>query len=145
MGFDEKLDISDLVRCVDNFNKTLHKALSIEADMANDEDPDFLYSFARSAVIQVYEITVESAWKMMQRWVRINADNMIQEKPKRELFRTAHQCGLISDPVAWWKFYEGRNKTSHTYHEDVAEEVYKLAKNFSKALNDFIERLEQRR
>ena len=105
---------------------------------------EFLYRFGRSAMIQVFEITIESAWKMMQRWVKINADNKIHEKPKRELFRTAHQCGLICDPEAWWGFYDGRNKTSHSYHEEVAEEVYALAKELNGYLKDFMERLEER-
>ena len=81
----------------------------------------------------------------MPPWVELNADRKIHEKPKRELFRTTHQCGLISDPVLWWGFYDGRNKTSHTYHEEVAEEVYELAKKFDIPLKEFIERLEVRR
>jgi len=153
MEFNEKLDISNLVKCAENFYKTLSKALSIES--AQDET-EFSYQFARSAMIHVFEITVENSWKMIQRWVKTNADNKIQrwvktnadnkihEKPKRELFRTAHQCGLISDPKVWWEFYDGRNKTSHTYHEETAEEVYALAKKLAEHLKDFIERLEAR-
>jgi len=140
MGFDEKLDISDLLRCADNFFKTVKKARSIE----RGDDADFSYDFARSAMIHVFEITIEQSWKMMQRWIKINTDNKIHEKPKRVLFRTAHQCGLISDPRAWWEFFDGRNKTSHTYHEETAEEVFTMAKNFETYLKDFIERLEAR-
>ena len=149
MGFDEKLNISDMTRCAKNFYETLDKALSTETELsqtstASEDDLAFTYRFARSAMIHVFEITVENSWKMMQRWVKINADNKIHEKPKRELFRTAHQCGLISDPVIWWEFYDGRNKTSHTYHESVAEDVYNLAKRFKEPLRDFISRLEER-
>jgi len=147
--FEEKLDTSNMIKCAENFRQTLKKALEIESHgqsiLHDPEDPDFMYRFARSAVIQIFEVTVESAWKMMQRWVKINADNAIQEKPKRELFRTAHHSGLISDPVVWWEFYSGRNKTSHTYHEHVAEEVYTLAKKFLPSLNDFVKRLEERK
>ena len=149
MKFDEKLDISDLKRCVNNFYRTLEEALKRENEFLAikqefEDADDFLYHFSRSAMIQVFEITVESSWKMMQRWVKINSDNKIHEKPKRELFRTAHQCGLISDPVVWWGFYDGRNKTSHTYDEEIAEEVYDLAKKLGNYLSDFIERLEKR-
>ena len=150
MTIDEKLDISDLVNCAENFYKTLKRALLMEAGgqeitLYDGEDREFVYRFSRAATIQMFEIAIENAWKMMQRWIKINADNKIHEKPKRELFRAAHQCGLISDPVAWWEFFDGRNKTSHTYHEDVAEEVYGLAKKFDIPLKEFIERLEERR
>ena len=110
------------------------------ADINSRDEAEFFYRFARSAMIQVFEVTIESSWKIMQRWIRINADSDIHEKPKRELFRTAHQCGLITDPVAWWTFYEVRNRTSHTYHEDVAEEIYVLAKNLANHLDIFINR-----
>jgi len=105
----------------------------------------FLYNGAYGGIhmMKVYEITIESTWKIMQRWIRINVDSIIaipvshdtdgaettnastaffatgsvdvkrncyiHQKPKRELFRTAHQCGLISDPEKWWTFFEGRN------------------------------------
>ena len=149
MKFEDKLDISDLLKCAENFEKTLNKALSIEADLPNAtkedvEEAEFFYRFARCAMIKVFEITIESSWKMMQRWIKINADNKIHEKPKRELFRTAHQSGLISNPVEWWEFYEARNKASHIYHEEIAEEVYQLVKKFKEPLNDFIERLKVR-
>ena len=149
MNFDEKLDISDMVKCADNFYKTLDMALKIETDnlkvVSDDEEGKFLYRFARSAMIQVFEVTVEISWKMMQRWIKINADKDIIQKPKRELFRTAHQCGLISDPIIWWDFYGARNKTSHTYHEEIAEEVYALSKELPFHLKDFIKRLDERR
>ena len=92
MKFDEKLDISDMVKCANNFYKTLDMALKIEADSlrAGDGEDNFSYCFARSAMIQVFEVTVEISWKMMQRWIKINADKDIIQKPKRELFRTAH-------------------------------------------------------
>ena len=140
MGFDETLDISDLLKCADNFFMTLQKASAIE----HGNDSNFSYDFARSAMIHVFGITIEQSWKMMQRWIKMNADNKIHEKPKRELFRTAHQSGLISNPKEWWGFYEGRNKTSHAYHEAIAEDIYALAKKFDWYLKDFIERLEAR-
>ena len=149
MKFDEKLDISDAVKCAANFEKTLSQAMMIEANRSevnlNEENDEFMYQFARSAVIHVFEITVESAWKIMQRWIKINVDKFIAQKPKRELFRIARDSGLIADAESWWDFYDGRNKTSHTYHEEIAEEVYAMAKNFRDHLKDFIQRLEERR
>jgi nucleotidyltransferase substrate binding protein (TIGR01987 family) len=150
MDFNEKLEISDMVRCADNFIETLKHAHEIETknaeiDHAAESNYAFEYRFARSAVIHVFETTVESAWKMIQRWVKINVDKSIAEKPKRELFRTAAGSGLIADAEKWWNFFDARNKTSHTYHEEVAEDVYAIAKQFPEHLKDFIARLEERR
>ena len=154
MEYNEKLNIADMVRCAENFTKTLTHALKVEAndpklvntgENVEESDYSFEYQLVRSAVIHVFETTVESAWKMMQRWVKINVDKSIAQKPKRELFRTAHDSGLIADAEEWWKFFDARNKTSHTYHEEVAEEVYAIAKQFNEPLKDFIKRLEERR
>ena len=133
-----------MVKCADNFIKTLNHAHEIETKNSENSD-SFEYRFARSAVIHVFEITIESAWKMMQRWVKINADKAIAQKPKRELFRISAGSGLIADAEQWWKYYDSRNKTSHTYHEEVAEEVFAIAKQFRDDLNDFMARLEERR
>jgi len=149
MTFEEKLDISDFKKSVENFDKSLSKMLAIETNFLSenhteDEELCFDYRFARSGMIKVFEMIVESVWKIMQRWIKINSDNKIHEKPKRELFRTACQCGLINDPVIWWGFYEARNKTAHVYHEEIAEEVYALSKQFQEQLRDFAKNLEER-
>jgi len=149
VGIDEKLDVSDFLRSVENFNKSLEKMLSIEAAHLKSIDDagadlNFDYQFARAGMIKIFEMTIESSWKIMQRWIKINNDDKIHEKPKRELFRIARQCGLITDQVAWWGFYEGRNKTAHMYHEEIAEDVYALSKKFKDHLNIFAERLKNR-
>ncbi|MCL2060440.1 MAG: nucleotidyltransferase substrate binding protein [Oscillospiraceae bacterium] len=144
-----------MLRCAVNFEKTLAYAISIEDSVpvtcgrCGDSDSEssddlFMYRFARSAVIHVFEITVESACKMMQHWIKINADINIAQKPKRELFRIARDSGLIEDAESWWGLYDARNITSHTYHEETAKEVYTIAKTFNGHIKEFIERLEGR-
>ena len=36
------------------------------------------------------------------------------------------QSGLITDPNRWFSFIEAKNKSSHTYDEEIAEKVYKV-------------------
>ena len=147
MAFEEKLDITNFKNSANNFYKTLEHMSKVEKDIKNGDfadDQDFLYGFYRAAMIQTFETTIESSWKIMQRWIKINADNKIHEKPKREMFRTAHQSGLISDPVQWWEFYEGRNKTAHTYHDETAQEVYELVKTLKQPLQKFEKNLKER-
>ena len=149
MGFEEKLDISDMKKCATNFEKTLayaiHNEMQLQISVESEDDESlFMYQLVRSAVIHVFETTIEAAWKIMQRWVKINADINITHKPKRELFRIARDSNLISDAEKWWIFFEGRNRTSHTYKEEIAEEIYSLAKDFKDHLKDFIKRLEER-
>jgi nucleotidyltransferase substrate binding protein (TIGR01987 family) len=149
MTIDDKLDIKNLVNCAKDFERTLNRALLVEAKdpryVREGDDYLFEYRLIRSAVIQAFEISVEVSWKMMQKYIQINADKNIADKPKKELFRVAAYCGLISDPVIWWGFYDSRNMTSHTYEEEVADEVYTTAKGFTVHLKDFIKRIRKRR
>ena len=138
MSFEEKFNIERLVRASENFQKTLDKAEEFEEFYKTDKDAEFVGEFIRLAVIQAYEIIIELSWKMMQKWVTFNSENGVARMPKRELFRIAHQGGLIDDPVAWWTFFEGRNDTSHIYKEEIAEKVYVLAKKFPPYLEEFI-------
>lgn len=131
----EKFNISTLVKCQQNFAKTL--ALSNEL---YPQHPDF----SRQAVIKAYEIAIEVSWKTMQRWIQLNQDSNIHQKPKRELFRAAYSAGLISDPAQWWTLFEGRNKTAHIYMEDTAQAVYQMALSFSAILENFIKNIEAR-
>jgi nucleotidyltransferase substrate binding protein (TIGR01987 family) len=149
MNFEEKLCIADMESCSENFYKSLEWAMKVENDSLcateeNRDEAEFLFRFTRAGMVKIFEMTLENAWKVMQRWVKINVDNKIHEKPKRELFRTAHQCGLITDPVIWWSFYESRNKSVHIYKEEIAKEVYDMAKSFYEHLELFMERLKER-
>ena len=137
----DKLDISDVKKGAHHFYEALEHMQEIEETLDKTE---FMYRFSRGGLIKVYENTIELSWKIMQRWIKLNDDVLIHEKPKRELFRSAHQAGLIDDPVLWWTFYEARNKTAHTYHEETAEYVYGVAKDFRAHLQQFIIDLEKR-
>ncbi|EKD27296.1 MAG: nucleotidyltransferase, partial [uncultured bacterium] len=42
-------------------------------------------------------------------------------------FRMATERHLIKDIEAWFDYHQKRNKTSHTYDENTAEEVFNAA------------------
>jgi nucleotidyltransferase substrate binding protein (TIGR01987 family) len=84
--------------------------------------------FIRDSVIQRFEFCFELAWKSSK---KVMGSQSIA--PKVVIREMAAQ-NLISDPQVWFDYLEGRNLSSHTYKEDLAEQVYELAK---KSLPDF--------
>lgn len=48
----------------------------------------------------------------------------------KPVIREMAQNGLIPAPEAWFSFIEARNKSSHTYDENVAKEVLGFVKKF---------------
>ncbi|CAN5386229.1 hypothetical protein BH11ARM2_BH11ARM2_03890 [soil metagenome] len=87
--------------------------------------------YIRDSVIQGFEYTYESAWKLMRR-VLLHEIGLTgaEGAARRELFRMAAQEGLIPDPMPWFEFHDARNLTSHLYDERAAERVYQVAGRF---------------
>lgn len=89
----------------------------LEEALAQPKD-DFL----RDSVIQRFEFTVELAWKSAKRVM----DS--QSIAPKVIIREMATQRLIADPQPWFDYLEGRNLSSHTYKEELAEKVYALAK-----------------
>ena len=81
----------------------------------------------QDATIQRFEFTFELAWKLMQ---SIEVENNINVYGVKTILREAAKLGLIEDPVKWFDFLKDRNLTVHTYKEELAQKVYKSAKEF---------------
>lgn len=94
-----------------------HKALDQLAKAAQQPKDEFL----RDSVIQRFEFTHEIAWKMLK--LRLEAEDVFVRTP-RETLQAALQAGLIDDGNAWSDLQKMRNLTSHTYNEQLADDVY---------------------
>lgn len=87
--------------------------------------------FIRDAVIQRFEYTYELCWKMLRRQLAEDqGDAEVKLLSRKELFRMAAEYGMLTDPVAWFKYHKARNETSQLYDETKAEEVYAVAIEF---------------
>ncbi len=92
---------------------SLEKALDLPKD-----------DISRDASIQRFEFCVELAWKVAKKKMGTGTT-----APK-EVIREMAQNNLIDEVEFWLKAIDQRNLSSHTYNEDLAEEVYNFAKNF---------------
>ena len=131
---------------LDNLKKSLHslhRSIAVFSDFSGSSNLDLIQTL-QAGVIQNFEIAYEQCWKMMQRWIRINKNDLIAENPlsRRDLFRLAAEYGLIRDPVRWFGFGEARNQTSHIYHAQTANTVFASASEFTQEAEDFLTRLE---
>lgn len=105
---------------LDEFERAITRLEEALAQPKND--------FLRDSVIQRFEFTVELAWKSAKKVM----DS--QSIAPKVIIREMAAQGLVSDPQVWFDYLEGRNLSSHTDKEDLAEKVYALAK---KSLPDF--------
>jgi nucleotidyltransferase substrate binding protein (TIGR01987 family) len=92
-------------------------------------DPGLREQF-RAAVIQAFEFSFELSWKMIKRYLEQFSIEKVDGFTAKQLFRVAHEQGLVRSAEPWFKYLEKRNLTSHTYDGTIAERVYEGAKEF---------------
>ncbi len=104
--------------------------LTTDTDRMSSCD-DVMRNGLRAGVIQNFEFTYELAWKFIKRWLEHNlGSTYVDGVSRRELFRLAAENRLIEDVDRWMDYHQDRNLTSHTYNEDIAQQVYLSAVQF---------------
>ena len=118
MSPDKKKDIRWIQR-FSFYNKAL-KTLS-EAVLLNEERT--LSKLEKQGLIQAFEYTHELAWKVIQDYFIFQGNTEI--RGSRDATREAFKAELILDGDNWMEMIKKRNLTSHTYNEEISEEIYK--------------------
>ena len=77
----------------------------------------------KEGIIQRFEFTHELAWKVMKDFLEYEGYQNITGS--RSATRQAFNIGLIEEGQVWMNMVESRNRTVHTYHEDILEMEYK--------------------
>lgn len=106
----------------------------------------------RTATIKAFEFTYELTFKMMERYLRENAASADNFKGAtfKFIIRRAYAASITSKTLEEWEeFRKNRNKTSHTYTEKIALEVFEKipvfleeARYILKQLKEKVKRLE---
>lgn len=96
------------------------KALNSLKIALNSEKNDLV----RDATIQRFEFCVELAWKSAKKIM-----GTASSAPK-QIIREMAQNQLIVDVELWLSAIDHRNLSSHTYNEELAEQVYNFAVGF---------------
>ncbi len=87
----------------------------------------------KEGLIQRFEYTHELAWKVMKDFAEYQGTTNISGS--RDAIRVALQMNLIQSGEVWMDMMLSRNKSSHTYNEATANEIY------SKILSEYFPEL----
>lgn len=123
-----------------NFVKALNKLKQaveyVKQNNIDEDDPidgkDTAYvldEIIKEGLIQRFEYTHELAWNVMKDYAVYQGNANVGGS--RDATREAFQLQLIVDGNVWMDMIGSRNKTSLTYNEDTANEIY------SKILNAY--------
>lgn len=97
----------------------------------------------KEGLIQRFEYTHELAWKVMKDYVEYQGATNVSGS--RDAIREALQMNLIDLGEVWMDMLLSRNKTSHTYNDETANEIYhKILKEYFPELIKFRITMEER-
>jgi len=135
------LDISPLDGAIAQLEKALAFA---DSDLAR-RDPETALQF-RASSIHAFEYTYELAVKMLRRHlVATEASTDIEGLSFNHLIRLGYKRALLDEELRVWQgFRENRNRTSHTYDEAKAEDVFRAIPPFLAEARTLAARLRNR-
>ena len=135
-----------------NFNKALKKLSdaitfikeNIDQLAENDSAEEVLDEILKEGLIQRFEYTHELAWNVLKDFLTEIGDVTIYGS--KDATKEAFQAGLIKDGEVWMEMIKSRNKTSHTFNEEIADEIYtKILNEYYPAFLTFQQSMEGKR
>ena len=88
------------------------------------------YEFFRDSAIQRFEFSVELMWKLIKRFLE-TYEGLTCRSPK-SCIREFFSAGYLSEEetLKLLQMVDDRNRTSHTYHEEVAQELFQNLRGY---------------
>ena len=115
----------------------LRRAVTRLSDALAQQENEFI----RDAAIQRFEFSFELAWKAIQAVARLEGQDCTSP---RTAFSTAWRNGWVDDEAHWLDMLDDRNKTSHTYRDAMAKEVFSRLPEHTLQLTRLVEALTAR-
>lgn len=76
----------------------------------------------KQGLIQSFEFTHELAWNVMKDFAQ--DQGIVEIRGSKDATRYAAKVTLINDAHIWMQMIPNRNKTTHTYNEETANEIF---------------------
>lgn len=140
---------SNYLRAMDKLQQSveyIHKEyIDGSNENVDEEEVDsVLDEMVKEGLIQRFEYTHELAWKVMKDYAEYQGVTNISGS--RDAIREALQMNLIDSGETWIDMMLSRNKTSHTYNEETANEIYfKILKEYFPQFKKFRNTMEEKR
>ena len=94
-----------------------------------------LSELEKRGIIQGFEFTHELCWKVMFNFLKNQGETNIYGS--KDTTRLAFNRGLIENGETWMNMIKDRNLTSHTYQEDISQQI------FNRIVNSYFELFKQ--
>lgn len=112
-------------------------------DKQSSEKNEKFFKTTRDSLIQRFEYCTDLFWKVTRIYL-IEIEKMdVPIQSPRGIIRQAVKAGIFSEKEGdeCMDMVEARNKTSHTYHEIMADEIAHLIIIYYELMRDMVERM----
>lgn len=125
----------------------LLKSLAVVIDMfvSPKKIDEELVLCVRDALIKRFSLSTDLFWKTLKIYLEEVGGVTLKSVSPKGIIRDAVSARLISEKEGadCMKMIESRNKTSHMYHEDLAEEIAAEIPTFYQLMYDIAKRLKK--
>ncbi len=126
-----KMNLNKVKDKLEDLNKAFLKLQ--ESASRNPDNDDIIID----ATIQRFEFTYELSWKLMKAYLEYNGN--LEATSPRKAIKEAFKSKLIDDGEIWLEMLDDRNRTSHTYDENCAKEIFdNINNNYIESFQTFI-------
>lgn len=138
-----------------NYNKALSKldesVKYIQQNFLNEDDEldteELGYvvdELIKQGIIHRFENTHELAWNVMKGYAFFQGNSTVGGS--RDATREAFKLQIIDNVSIWMDMISSKNKTSHTYNEEIANEIFdKIVNEYFPLFLNFRNAMEQKR
>lgn len=132
-----------------NFNKALLKLEESvnykNHNVLDEENLGYIVDeLIKEGLIQRFECTHELAWNVMKDYALFQGNSTIGGS--RDATREAYKLQIIENADVWMDMIQSRNKTSHTYNVEIANEIFgKIIREYFQLFLDFQKTMEEKR
>ncbi len=112
------------VKALDKLSISVHRVTQTVENHPNriiHFDP-ILDDLIKQGILHRFKYTHELAWNVMKDFLQYSGIENVMGS--RDAIRAANENGLLQNAEIWMDMIRSRNKTSHTYHEATADEVF---------------------
>ena len=101
-----------------------------------------LSDLEKQGIIQGFEFTHELCWKVMQDFLKDQGESTLYGS--KDTTRLAFSRGLITKGEIWMSMITDRNLTSHTYQEDISEQIFnRIVNSYYELFTQFQKKMDE--
>jgi len=120
--------------------ENLKRALSRLAE-AIDTPVTYQNSLVIDGTIQRFEFCIELFWKLLRRAL---LESGVESGTPREAIQKAYQAKWLNDEKLWVQMLQDRNRTSHMYEEEVAQDIFSRVPQYYEIMRKALADIEQK-